>query len=225
MQLHGINLVLDIGANMGQYAKLLRNFGYQGHIVSAEPHAATFNTLLQEAANDRHWTALNLAISDCAGDRELHVPQLTAGSSFHQMTPQTTGWIPEFAYVDYERVSVTTLDDLFPRYAAEDNNVLLKIDTQGHESQVLRGGTSSIPSIELIEVELTLQAMYKGQEDWLTVSAQLADAGFELISVEPVFVDPETAYMVQIDGIFRRRNSALTPEPEADLTDAGENPR
>lgn len=204
MQQLGIALVIDVGANRGQYASALRDFGYTGRIVSVEPHAETFKELERASSSDHNWTVINAGLSRSSGHRMLNVSSVTTGSSFHRLTPQATEWLPEFSYVGKEEVEILTLDDLLPELADTDEKTLLKIDTQGHESEVLEGAKSAIQLVDLIEVELSLQPLYEGQASWLEVVESLAALGFSLIAVEPVFSDPKTGYMVEIDGLFRR---------------------
>src|SRR5215470_10384051 len=76
-----IDLVLDVGANEGQFAIDLREAGYTGEIVSFEPIATVFPKLAANAAGDSHWTARHLAIGDRNGTAELAVTAHTVFSS------------------------------------------------------------------------------------------------------------------------------------------------
>ena len=47
---HGVDLVIDVGANEGQYGESLRRRGYRGEIRSFEPASETFRVLSASAA-------------------------------------------------------------------------------------------------------------------------------------------------------------------------------
>ncbi len=53
---HGINVIFDVGANIGQYAMRTRALGYKGKIVSFEPVSSVFSKLSKNAKNDPLWT-------------------------------------------------------------------------------------------------------------------------------------------------------------------------
>ena len=63
----GINLVLDVGANTGQFGRSLRNRGYAGRIISFEPVKEAFTALENAARGDDLWTTSNLALARRAG--------------------------------------------------------------------------------------------------------------------------------------------------------------
>jgi FkbM family methyltransferase len=64
-----ISLVLDIGANNGQYGKLLRDIiGYQGRIVSFEPLSDAYGLLKKTAASDPLWECHNNAFGGATAD-------------------------------------------------------------------------------------------------------------------------------------------------------------
>src|SRR6185312_9362363 len=57
-----IDCVIDVGAHDGEFARFLRDLGYQGEIVSFEPVKATFERLCAAFAGDPHWRGLNVAL-------------------------------------------------------------------------------------------------------------------------------------------------------------------
>ena len=72
---HKVNLVFDVGANVGQFGrKNLRDAGYSGRIVSFEPTLAAWNMLLAESKNDPLWdVAPRTAIGNADGEIEIHI--------------------------------------------------------------------------------------------------------------------------------------------------------
>jgi hypothetical protein len=73
----GVNVILDVGAHHGEYAKLLRELDYDGRIVSFEPIAATFEVLKAAMLRDRVWRGLNLALGAELGRFPINVTRAT----------------------------------------------------------------------------------------------------------------------------------------------------
>ena len=71
MSRRSVDLVLDVGANTGQFVRKLRRAGYDGEIFSFEPLSAAFATLQHECSIDDAWTCHNLAIGDTDGDASI----------------------------------------------------------------------------------------------------------------------------------------------------------
>jgi len=88
------------------------------------------------------------------------------------------------------------------------------MDTQGSELDVLRGATRMLDAIALVEVELSLIAVYESAPLFGDVYAVLADHGFAPIAFEGVLDDTETGEMLQADGIFRRGTGSSLATPE-----------
>ncbi len=80
------NVVIDVGANRGQYARALRRTGYKGWIVSFEPVLLDYEALVEAAARDPRWTVHQLALGDCDGTIEMNVVPGTLSSAL----PATT---------------------------------------------------------------------------------------------------------------------------------------
>jgi hypothetical protein len=67
LQHNQIDLIFDVGANVGQYAKELIANGYHGHIVSFEPLSDAHQELLEQSRNNPLW---EVAERCCIGNRE-----------------------------------------------------------------------------------------------------------------------------------------------------------
>src|SRR5439155_10810610 len=68
-----ITLVFDVGANVGQFGKLLRNSGYGGRIVSFEPVNSAYAQLSSAAAHDPNWTTIPAALGTSKGEATINV--------------------------------------------------------------------------------------------------------------------------------------------------------
>src|SRR5438067_12277624 len=137
-----VDVVLDVGANVGQFGKTLREQGYHGEIVSFEPIKSVFHELKRVADRDGHWKVHCLALGSAPGYSMLNVSQSSDFSSILGQTPLAQKFDPAAAIVRQEQIQVARLDDVFTPF--RDKTVFLKIDTQGYERQVLDGASESL---------------------------------------------------------------------------------
>lgn len=138
--LDGVDLVLDIGANTGQFATGLRvDLDYQRRIVSFEPLSSAYSRLQADAAGDPNWEVHNIALGDCAMQREINIAGNSYSSSLLEMLPAHLKSAPQSQYVGKETIEIRTLDSLFDAVCKSASSVYMKIDTQGFECKVLEG--------------------------------------------------------------------------------------
>jgi FkbM family methyltransferase len=205
---YGVQLVLDVGANAGQYARQLRRSGYRHRIVSFEPQSRAFALLQQRAARDPLWDALHLAASDADGTAQINLAGNSLSSSLLDMLPTHSESAPESTYVGSEMVTTRRLDGLLPELAPAGTSTYLKIDTQGSELKVLRGAGDALQRIDTLELELSLLPLYQGAPLFHEMLAWLAERGYELVGLEPAFSDPRSGRLLQADGFFHRPRAA-----------------
>lgn len=205
LQKFEIDLVLDIGANIGQFASNIRHFGYTGRIVSFEPLSSAHTELLQFCAGDSGWDAYpRCALGDHVGEVEINIAGNSESSSILPMLESHRSAAPESAYLGKEIVPIKTLDAVAGQYLKKSRAPFLKIDTQGFEWQVLDGARDTLPHIKGILVELSLMPLYEGQHLWQEVTGRLEAAGFTLWAFKPVFSDQASGRTLQVDGVFYR---------------------
>lgn len=199
-----IDVVLDVGANDGPFGRQLRDAGYRGRIVSFEPQSTAFAALEHTAAADELWSARRVAVGAEDGEATLHLAENSSSSSLLGMTQRHVASAPESRYVGQELVEVRTLDSLRQGLVAEDERVYLKVDVQGAELDVLRGGEHVLGQTEVVEAELSLVSLYEGAPRFDEVIEHLAARGFGVLALDPVFVDPADGQLLQVDAVFGR---------------------
>jgi FkbM family methyltransferase len=202
---HGITLVLDVGANVGQYATRLRQGGWAGRIVSFEPLPTARVALEQAAATDPLWeVALPMALGASAGTVTLNVSPESDMSSTLPFLPEMADLLDSAAYTGTVTVPLARLDEVFGQYAGCDDRVLLKIDTQGTESAVLQGASGILDRIRGIQLELSIVPVYQGEYNYLDMIAVLKGLGFEPALFISGYFNHRTARLISMDGIFLR---------------------
>jgi FkbM family methyltransferase len=205
MDVLGVDLVLDVGANVGQYGQQLRDLGFRGRIVSFEPLRAAYQALSRRVARDADWTALPYALGDSDGTAELHVSEKNVFSSLQAPESLLAAMDSTAAMVAKEGVEVHRLDTLFGELRGSARSVWLKLDVQGHEARVLDGAAGSLAQCAAVQMEMSLRPLYVGERG-LRGDLDWADAaGFELCALEPGFSDSRTGRLLQVDGVFLRK--------------------
>src|SRR4051812_3937569 len=156
----GIAVALDVGANVGQYGRELREHGFRGRIVSFEPLSSARARLEAAAADDPRWEVQPLALGDERGITAINIASNLASSSLLPLLDAHLAMAPDVAIVAHEEVEVATLDELGLEL---EGPALLKLDVQGYEDRVLRGAASTLAGVELVECELSIVELYGRQ--------------------------------------------------------------
>jgi FkbM family methyltransferase len=202
---HGVDVVLDVGANTGQFARSLREAGYQGRLVSFEPLSTAHAQLLRASDGDARWEiATRAAIGDHEGEVEMHIAGNSVSSSALGMLDSHAKAAPDSAYVGNELVRLSRLDTMARAYLQPGAVPFLKIDTQGYEDRVLDGAAELLGTICGLHLELSFVPLYEGQQLFDALVERLRGLGFSIWAIWPGFYDPGTGRMLQVDATFFR---------------------
>jgi FkbM family methyltransferase len=197
-----IDLVIDVGANSGQFGESLRADGFRGQIISFEPIAAEFELLSRKAAKDANWQAHHCALGNVAGTATLNVSRLSVFSSIRGLSGTARLHDDRMAIDHVEEVSVHTLDEVT---AGLTGRILVKIDTQGYERQVLEGGCQTMSKFEGIMLELPVIRVYEGQWRFHEAVRHMFDLGFVPAQIQPVgYHGQDKVSAMEFDCLFRR---------------------
>lgn len=200
--LAGVDLVVDVGANTGQYARLVRSLGYRGRIVSFEPGARAFENLARRAAADELWEVRRTALGAAPTTATLHLSSNSVSSSLLPIRREHVDVAPASRVVGREDVDVSSVD--IELAAVPGSSVWLKMDVQGSELDVLAGAVDTFERVRVVQSEMLLTPLYDGQADYLEVCELLRRRRLSLRHVERGFQDKGTGFVLAVDGLFVR---------------------
>lgn len=200
----GINYVLDVGANRGAFARLVRDAAFDGPIASFEPVEASFALLTAASANDSRWTVHRLALGREDGAAAFNVARDARYSSFLRASQYAGEHFPGSVIERQQDVPVARLDTIFEKVVPlAEPRVFLKLDTQGWDLKVLEGATGCLHRICALQSEVAVKPLYENSPTYLYALPKLNELGFELSGVFPVSRD-ERLRVVGLDCVLVR---------------------
>ena len=217
---NNVSLVFDVGADTGTYSQKLRRYGYQGKIISFEPVSSANQQLQQRAAGDPLWTHQPIALGSENRSLDINISKKTRCSSFMELSERFVGNALRADVVSTERVRVATLDSLRGNLFSTSERIHLKMDVQGYELEVLKGAAKTLTQVAVVEVEMSYVRIYDDQPLICDVICFLNDCGFELVSLENIFLDRATAHYNQADGLFVRAASSAVERTTLTATES-----
>jgi FkbM family methyltransferase len=186
----GITSVIDVGANAGQFRDQMRDeVGFAGPIHSFEPDPALAAALARRAASDPAWTVSPCALGASAGTMAFNIMDNPVYNSFHAPEGQEAGHAANGnRVVRTVDVEVRTLDAAaasLPDLA----HAFLKIDTQGFDLEVLKGGEAVARQIPVLQTEVSLRRLYSGGPSMDEAIAAFGRLGFAVADLFLVSTD------------------------------------
>lgn len=184
-----IDAVFDVGANEGQYARMLRDdVWYKGTLISYEPNPKCARALKLRAANDPLWFVEEAAIDSEIGSKEFNVYRSDQFSSFHR--PSKIGAVEFQRHMQLDtkvQVRTTTLAAELEKYQ-NDRNIhrpFLKMDTQGHDLIIAKSSGVSLSRFVGLQSELALTELYEGSGNYFDAIEYYRTQGFSLSALVP----------------------------------------
>lgn len=202
---HGVDLFLDVGANVGQTGRGLREGGYRGRIISVEPVASCHAKLSEAARGDPLWdVAERCAVGETEGSVEIAVSLATDLSSLSPPTEALLATLPRAEVAERETVPMRRIDGLFAGEVAGARRSVLKIDTQGHDMAALRGAEGIMDTLHGVQIEMSLLPLYEGETLYLDILDYLHGRGFRPYLLTDKTFSRQLGRQLQIDGLFMR---------------------
>ena len=194
------DLVVDIGANSGDWIKGIRKGGFFGPAICIEPLKKNYEELKFQAIPNI--TYLNCAVGNKNG--YIYINQASnngLSSSILQMDEYHKKGAPEIIFVGKERVKIKKLSTIL--HKSKSRKMFIKIDTQGYELEVVKSINKPLwSSIYGFEIEVNLVSTYKNSVLIEDLVKFLRKRGFQPFRVEAGFGLPNFGQQLQMDILF-----------------------
>jgi FkbM family methyltransferase len=199
----GLDTIVDIGANRGQFALCARRLYPMAKIFSFEPLRGPAATYSRTFRDDPLAQLINKAIAAQECSVEMHVSQWDVSSS---LLPLAQAQHDNFPFTEVSRRETVSVDRL--SNCISDSNVegtaLLKLDVQGYELSALQGCDNLLDRFNYVYVEASFIELYVGQALASDVIAYLFSKGFKLVCVANLSKG-NAKRPIQADFLFSRR--------------------
>ena len=178
LQNNNIQLFIDVGANFGQSALGIIEWGYTNEIISIEPVKECHDYLIKKSTKYNNWKILErMAVGDKDGEAEINVSKATDLSSILKPTELLKNSFDTVESHHKEKIPIRRLDTLFNIQDIPDST-FIKIDTQGYDYNVLLGAEKIISKVKGIQIEASLLPLYQNEKNYYDILTFLKDLGF-----------------------------------------------
>jgi FkbM family methyltransferase len=163
-------LIIDVGANRGDFTATVRQLEPRSTMIAVEPAPALAQSLRLRFHGDHAVTINARALADNEDGAVLHE---AATAEFSSLLP-----VRGMAVLHDTPVETTTLDRLNAAPVR-----LLKLDVQGHEAAVLRGGIDTLGRTDAVLLEVVFTSQYEGDATFSSLDETMRGAGFALAGI------------------------------------------
>jgi FkbM family methyltransferase len=197
--------VIDIGANVGQFARFARKNFPRAALYCFEPLGEPYNQLLEWAQKQSDVIAFNCALGEIDAQVEMFMhPAHTPSSSLLATTALSSSMYPMTETQTKVLVASSRLDDLVGHEKCPlSDDILVKLDVQGFELPVLRGGRSTLSRARYCIIEVCLDRLYLGQSTFSEVFDELSRLGYRYAgNLSQAYA--KDGHVIYLDALFVR---------------------
>ncbi len=199
------DVILDVGANTGQFGEATLSLRRDARLVSFEPLSGAHAELAEKAKAYPHWkVAPRMAIGAEEGEAEINISEFSQSSSIMANTSRNLSAFPMVRSTGTEKVAVHRLDSIAKDYVQPGERIYLKSDTQGYEKKVLEGATGIWESIVGLQMELQTVELYEGSPLMDEMLEYTLSRGLRLYGLANGARDAQTRELVEFDAYFIR---------------------
>jgi len=205
---YNINCVLDIGANVGEFALIFHHLFNSPNIHCFEPLPECIEILNKTTKDKDNITIHPYALGLINSKEILHVSSHGPSSSIMPMGELHKAAYPHSADSKDIEIECRVLDEVFKPTEINDN-LLIKIDVQGFERNVIKGGEGVFSRAKIVVIEMSLQELYENEAQFDELYSLLINLGFVYRGSLKQSVNKIDDGFLQCDGIFVNEKSGI----------------
>ena len=201
---YGIRLstILDVGANIGQFA-LSASFCFPDAVIySFEPIPDAFIRLTKNIRGKPQIKAFNCALGNTRRRTSFYRNEFTQVSSLYKIDHRNDNPNYNQRKTTLVEVDVFPLDDFVADLQIK-TPILLKMDVQGMEKEVLLGSKRTLEVTEFILVEAPFIPLYENQLLFDDLNDYMKSIGYKLLA--PIGVNRgKDDMIIEMDLLYRK---------------------
>jgi FkbM family methyltransferase len=198
-----IGTILDVGANVGQFALAAALHFPDAEIFSFEPLPDVFQELRENTRRRARIRSFNCALGNQNGYIPLHRNEYTRLSSSLGINAANDNPRYRERKTSIINVAISRLEDFYPIIEIK-HPVLLKMDVQGMEMEVLLGGGDFWHQVNFILCEVALAPLYDNQPLFDEIHGFIQHRGYSLVA--PLYLNRgKGGKIIEMDVLYARR--------------------
>lgn len=195
--------IIDIGANVGQFALAAALHFPESGIYSFEPVPDVFRSLRENTAKKKNIRTFNCALGSRHGRITFHRNEYTRLSSALQVHKNNDHLRYNRGKISVIEVEVFRLDEFYNRIGVQ-FPVLLKMDVQGMEKEVLAGCGDFLNQVDFILCEAPLVPLYDHQPLFEEMHDFIRDLGYRLVA--PLYLNRgKGGKVIEMDVLYEKK--------------------
>lgn len=204
-----MSVVFDIGANVGDISQLMLHYFPKALIYSFEPCLDTYSQLVSNIAKTGHSNRsrpFRLGFFDEEKEATLNITSFHGANSMLDITAEYQKLHPHIEKVNTEQITLVRLDDFVSQHNIGHID-LVKIDVEGVELQILKGGPKTFStSVDTVIMEMSFLRNPRDEGEYIKLFQVMHEYGFAPAEIYDVAHAEEanTWKLAQFDCVFKR---------------------
>ena len=205
-----VRTIVDIGANDGAYSEYLSDFFAPAVVHAFEPLPSCQEPLAALSKKLPNLTVHQVALADAPGEATFFENGYAPASSLLRVSDLSRQVFPETERETAVTVRLARLDDVLPVDTLK-RDIMIKIDVQGVEDRVIKGGRAVFSAARIVLVEMSFVPIYQGQPLFEEIHELLEGCGLRLAGFKNQIDQPQTGQPLFAHCLYHRPDARSSP--------------